>query len=110
MVMVRRWRSWYPWTTLAMVAHAFLVVAAVTNRARACATWADRVTYNELQHLFAALVIHSAADPDHRLRWSVWRRRHQHRARTYHYRRQATHPAHHKPQMAGVASRAAGRG
>jgi SRSO17 transposase len=29
---VRRWRSWYRWTTLAMLAHAFLVVAALTNR------------------------------------------------------------------------------
>jgi SRSO17 transposase len=31
---VRRWRSWYRWTTLAMLAHAFLVVAAVTDRTR----------------------------------------------------------------------------
>ena len=29
---VRRWRSWYRWVTLAMLAHAFLVVAAVTER------------------------------------------------------------------------------
>jgi SRSO17 transposase len=28
---VRRWRSWYRWVTLAMLAHAFLVVAAVTD-------------------------------------------------------------------------------
>jgi hypothetical protein len=28
---VRRWRSWYRWVTLAMLAHAFLVVAAVTT-------------------------------------------------------------------------------
>src|SRR4029453_5092988 len=31
---VRRWRSWYRWVTLAMLAYAFLVVAAVTERAR----------------------------------------------------------------------------
>jgi SRSO17 transposase len=31
---VRRWRSWYRWTTLAMVAHAFLVVAALTEQTR----------------------------------------------------------------------------
>jgi SRSO17 transposase len=30
---VRRWRSWYRWTTPAMLAHAFLVVAAVTEHA-----------------------------------------------------------------------------
>jgi hypothetical protein len=29
------------------------------------------------------------ADLGHRLRWSIWRRRHQARARTCHYRRQA---------------------
>jgi SRSO17 transposase len=28
---VRRWRSWYRWVTLAMLAHAFLVVAALTE-------------------------------------------------------------------------------
>src|SRR4029450_5682977 len=31
---VRRWRSWYRWVTLAMLAYAFLVVAAVTEHAR----------------------------------------------------------------------------
>jgi SRSO17 transposase len=31
---VRRWRSWYRWATLAMLAHAFLVVAALTEQAR----------------------------------------------------------------------------
>jgi RNA polymerase sigma-70 factor (sigma-E family) len=31
---LRRWRSWYRWVTLAMLAHAFLVVAAVTERTR----------------------------------------------------------------------------
>jgi hypothetical protein len=47
------------------------------------------LTCNEVQHLFAALVDASAAEAGHRLRWSVWRRRHQARARTCHYRRQA---------------------
>jgi hypothetical protein len=76
-----------------MLAHAFLVVAAVTNRARAPASpgliW---LTCNEVQHLFAALVAVPIGDPRHRLRWSVWRRRHQARARTCHYRRQANRP------------------
>ena len=30
---VRRWRSWYRWVTLAMLAYAFLVVAAVCEHA-----------------------------------------------------------------------------
>jgi SRSO17 transposase len=36
---VRRWRSWYRWTTLAMLAYAFLVVAAVTEHARHHHRW-----------------------------------------------------------------------
>ena len=48
------------------------------------------LTCNEVQHLFAALVARPAGDVGHRLRWSLWRRRHQARARTCHYRRQAT--------------------
>jgi hypothetical protein len=31
---VRRWRSWYRWATLAVLAHAFLVVAALTEQTR----------------------------------------------------------------------------
>jgi hypothetical protein len=30
---VRRWRSWYRWVTLAVLADAFLVVAAATEHA-----------------------------------------------------------------------------
>jgi DNA-binding CsgD family transcriptional regulator len=50
---------------------------------------ADRVDLQRGQHLFAALLARPAADPAHRLRWSLWRRRQQARARTCHYRRQA---------------------
>jgi SRSO17 transposase len=87
---VRRWRSWYRWMTLAMLAHAFLVVAALTERTRRPPPpGLIPLTCNELQHLFAALLARPAADPAHRLRWSLWRRRQQARARTCHYRRQA---------------------
>jgi hypothetical protein len=73
-----------------MLAHAFLVVAAVTERTREPASAGlVLLTCNELQHLFAALLARPAGDLGHRLRWSVWRRRHQARARTCHYRRQA---------------------
>jgi SRSO17 transposase len=89
---VRRWRSWYRWVTLAMLAHAFLVVAALTERT--CRPPPSGfglipLTCNEVQHLYAALLIQPVADTAHRLRWSVWRRRHQARARTCHYQRQA---------------------
>jgi SRSO17 transposase len=87
---VRRWRCWYRWVTLAMLAHAFLVVAAVTEHAqRPAPPGAVELTCNEIQHLFAALVATPVADRGHRLRWSWWRRRRQARARACHYRRQA---------------------
>ena len=89
---VRRWRSWYRWATLAMLAHAFLVVAALAERTRHPAPpGLIPVTCNELQRLFAALLARPVGDRAHRLRWSVWRRRHQARARTCHYRWQAAH-------------------
>jgi hypothetical protein len=50
------------------------------------------VTRNEIAGLFATLIIHPVRDAWHRLRWSTWRRRHQHRARTSHYQRQARQP------------------
>jgi hypothetical protein len=90
---VRRWRSWYRWATLAILAHAFLVVAALTSNTRhPPPPELISLTCNELQHLVAALLARPAADPAHRLRWSVWRRRQQARARTCHYHRQADRP------------------
>jgi SRSO17 transposase len=88
---VRRWGSWYRWVTLAMLAYAFLVVAAVTEHARHPPPLGlIPLTCNEIQHLFAAVVAIPTGDIGNRLRWSGWRRRHQSRARTCHYRRQAT--------------------
>ena len=49
-----------------------------------------RLTRNEIASLFASLIITPAHDAPHRMRWSRWRRRHQHRAQTCHYQRQAT--------------------
>jgi hypothetical protein len=90
---LRRWRSWYRWVTLAMLAYAFLVVAAVTERAQHPAPpGMIELTCNEIQHLFAALVAAPVADSGHRLRWSWWRRRQQARARACHYRRQTNGP------------------
>jgi SRSO17 transposase len=90
---VRRWRSWYRWVTLAMLAYAFLVVAAATQRARHPPPLGlIPLTCNEIQHLFAALVPARVTDTSHRLRWSAWRRRHQARTRACHYHRQANAP------------------
>src|SRR5215211_968650 len=90
---VRRWCSWYRWVTLAMLAYAFLVVAAVTEHARHPPPLGlIALTCNEIQHLCAAQACRPASDRGHRLRWSWWRRRHQGRARACHYRRQANGP------------------
>jgi hypothetical protein len=47
------------------------------------------LTCNEVQELFAVQVARPVGDHGQRLRWSVWRRRHQARARTCHDRPQA---------------------
>jgi hypothetical protein len=87
---VRRWCSWYRWTTLAMLAAAFLAVIAATERTQhPPPPGLIPLTCNETAHLFAALVIHPARDRLHQVRWSWWRRRHQARARACHYHRQA---------------------
>jgi hypothetical protein len=76
--------------TLAILAHAFLVVAALTQHTRhPPPPGLIPLTCNEVSHLFAGLAARPLGDHAHRLRWSVWRRRHQARARTCHYRRQA---------------------
>jgi SRSO17 transposase len=90
---VRRWDSWYRWTTLAMLALAFLTITAATAHATHPPP-ADQIplTRNEIAALFSTLIIEPVTGTRHRLRWSAWRRRHQHRAKTSHYQRQARQP------------------
>jgi hypothetical protein len=84
----RCWRSWYRWVTLAMLAYAFRVVIALTERHRhPPPPGVIALSCSEIAHLFAALALRPVGDWRHRLRWSWWRRRHQ--ARACHYRRQA---------------------
>ena len=88
---VRRWTPQHRWTILAMLAHAFLSITAATERAaRPAPTRLIPLTRNDIRHLFVELVTRRRPDSTHVLRWSLWRRRHQARARTSHYRRQAT--------------------
>jgi SRSO17 transposase len=86
---VRRWGSWYRWTTLAMLALAFLSIAAATEHASPPPEDQIPLTRNEIAALFSTLLIDPAKDVRHRLRWSTWRRRRQHCAKTCHYQRQA---------------------
>ena len=86
----RRWTSWYRWVTLAMLAAAVLTIAAAAKRTRRVAAENQiPLTSNEITHLLATLITGPAHSPGHRLHWSQWRRRHQHRARTCHHQRQA---------------------
>jgi SRSO17 transposase len=88
---VRHWNSWYRWTTLSMLASAFLTITATAERTlRPAPSGMVPLTRNEISRLFTTLIIQPVRDTWHRLRWSAWRRRHQHRAQTCHYQRQAT--------------------
>ena len=89
---VRRWTSWHRWTTLAMLAHAFLSVATAIERDHAPApTGLIAMTVNEFRRLFDAIQLATSPTLDSLLAWSHWRRRHQAQARDCHYRRRAEH-------------------
>jgi len=85
---VRRWTSWHRWTTLAMLAHAFLAVATAIERYTAPApAGLITLTVNEFRRLIDALLLATNYTVATLLAWSRWRRRHQYRARLSHYRR-----------------------
>jgi hypothetical protein len=85
--------SWHRWTILAMLAHAFLAVLTATERTETSTPpGLIALTCNEIHRLFNTLIVDSIRDLRHRLHWSTWRRRHQHRARTSHYQRRQAIP------------------
>ena len=85
---VRRWVSWHRWTTLAMLAHAFLAMATAAER-DTLPTPAGLITLtvNEFRRLFDALLLAAKRTLATLLAWSTWRRKHQNRARQTHYSR-----------------------
>lgn len=85
----RRWTSWHRWTTLAILAHAFLAVAIAGHRRRRDPAGLIALTVNELRHLFNVLIIEPSRRHGDPLLWSIRRRRHQAQAMTSHYARQA---------------------
>jgi SRSO17 transposase len=91
---VRRWDPWHRYTTLVMLAHALLAVIAARTRTH---DQADHtlipLTVNEIRHLFAKLITNTVRTITYWLAWSTWRRLHQARAKTSHYRRRG-HPEH----------------
>jgi hypothetical protein len=74
-----------------MLAYAFLAALAATEDSRRRApAGLIALTCNEIHHLFNVLIAEPISSIVHRLHWSTWRRRHQHRAKTSHYRRRGT--------------------
>jgi SRSO17 transposase len=96
---VRKWTSWYRYTTFVMLAHAVLAVIAARERLRRDPADDSLIplTVNEIRHLFAKLIINTVRTIAHWLHWSHWRRLHQARARTSHYKRRGSPIDRHRP-------------
>lgn len=93
---VRTWTSWRRWTCLCLLALAFLTALAVAAHVEQPPAGLIPLTRNEIRRLLVAFVIRPVANITHRLNWSNWRRRHQHRARASHYRQRGTTPPDHE--------------
>jgi SRSO17 transposase len=88
---VIRWKSWHRWTALCLLAYIYLAVAVAVQRQHGAGADLDAglipVTVPELLRLLRDTVVPPPRrDRPHRLHWSTWRRRHQHRARQAHQR------------------------
>ena len=90
---VTTWKSWHRWSVAALVAYAFLAVAAALERGDQCEGAGPAqldlipISCHELLRLLRQLILSKPVrDLAHVLHWSAWRRRHQHRARTCHLR------------------------
>jgi SRSO17 transposase len=87
---VTTWTSWHRWTAIALLAYAFLAVAAACQRARdgnPGELGLIPVTIPELLRKLRGTVIpEPRRDQPHRAAWQVWRRRHQYQAQQAHQR------------------------
>ena len=94
---VRKWTSWYRYTTLVMLAHALLAAIAAHERSQRPDADDELIplTVNEIRHLFAKLITRTVRTISYWLHWSTWRRRHQKRALTSHYRRRESNTDRH---------------
>ena len=90
---VTTWTSWHRWTAICLLAYIFLAVAAALQRTRdedAGILGLIPVTIPELlRQLRGTVIPEPRRDRAHRDAWSLWRRRHQYRARQAHQRWQA---------------------
>jgi hypothetical protein len=80
-----------------MLAHAILTVIAARERARPQPAGQQLIplTVNEIRRLFAKMIANTVHTITHWLAWSRWRRLHQARAATSHYRRRGQ--LNHRP-------------
>ncbi|MBY0442443.1 MAG: hypothetical protein K2Q25_09970 [Mycobacteriaceae bacterium] len=70
----RRWHSWHRWTSLAMLAHAFLPVAtAVERHTTPTPAGLTTLTVNEFRRPFDALPLTSTRTITRPVAWSRWR-------------------------------------
>jgi SRSO17 transposase len=87
---VTTWASWHRWTAICLLAGAFLAVAAAWQRARDSGTailGLIPVTVPELlRQLRGTVIPWPRREQAHRDAWTLWRRRHQYRARLAHQR------------------------
>jgi len=90
---ITTWTSWHRWTAICLLAYIFLAVAAAFQRALdedAGILGMIPVTIPELlRQLRGTVIPEPRRDRAHRDGWSLWRRRHQYRARQAHQRWQA---------------------
>jgi hypothetical protein len=83
---VIRWTSWHRWSAICLLAYIYPAVTAAVQRQQDTGSDLDAglipITVPELLRLLRDAVIPPPRrDRAHRLHWSWWRRRHQHRAR-----------------------------
>lgn len=80
----RQWITWYRFTTLAILAMAVLTV--LTRLAAKASAELIALTLAETRRLINQLILHRPPEPRYVLHWSLWRRHHQKRAMTSHYK------------------------
>ena len=81
----RQWTAWYRFTTLAMLAMAILTALAALGPPPPPELIG--LTVAEVRRLVNGLILARPTDPRLILHWSLWRRHHQKRAQTSHYKR-----------------------
>ncbi|GLH99917.1 transposase [Phytohabitans aurantiacus] len=87
---VRGWTGWHRFITLAMLALAVLtILTAISVEAEPADADLITLTVAETRRLLNILITTHTTDSDHALRWSLWRRKSQARARRSHYARRS---------------------